>query len=403
MTNSQSEQQQTQSGARPFGASSTGDPLHLPSLYISGFRGIDELTLPRLGRVTLFAGDNGVGKTTILDAVRLYAARGNIFSIASLLDAREELIESQDGDGNWVNNLLWPALFHGESRHEAQRLQIGSAPEGDGGRGLVIETITLDEDSDEVRLKRRESGSTSGSFFKVMVRYDGDEWRLQNEDLQKAKSSRNLSYDLGRAATMELREPIPDTKCMSVGPGLPDNDELARYWDEIALTTYEGIMVNILQTVVGPDLERVGVIGNARGPHQNLSRRVVARLKGGRERMPLKSLGDGAVRLFGFALALTNSINGFLLIDEAENGIHYSHHEEFWRMLVQTAASYNIQVLATTHSFDCIAGFSRAVNSIPGEHGMLIRLDKDEDGKLKVATYTQDLLKITEEMGIEVR
>ena len=51
-------------------------PLHLPSLYIEGFRGIDKLSLPRLGRVTLLAGKNSVGKTTILDAIRVYAARG---------------------------------------------------------------------------------------------------------------------------------------------------------------------------------------------------------------------------------------------------------------------------------------------------------------------------------------
>ena len=404
VTNAPSDRREVESDAQPDGVASVVNPPHLPSLYISGFRGIDELTLPRLGRVTLFAGDNGVGKTTILDAVRLYAARGSISAIASLLDSREEFTESRDGEGNWVNNLWWPALFHGGPRNEDQKLEIGPAPEASGGRGLVIETVTLDEDSDEVKHKRRETGGgTFGSFFKTVVRFDGEEWRLQRDELQEAKPALNLASEAGRAAAMERRDPLPYTNCVSVGPGLPDNDELARHWDEIALTTFESIAVDILKTVVGPNLERVGIIGKPMGPLHKTDRLVVARLTGDRERMPLKSLGDGALRLFGFALALTNSIDGYLLIDEAENGIHYSHHEEFWRMLVQTAASYNIQVLATTHSFDCIAGFSRAVNSIPGEHGMLIRLDKDEDGKLKVATYTQDLLKITEEMGIEVR
>ena len=54
--------------------------------------------------------------------------------------------------------------------------------------------------------------------------------------------------------------------------------------------------------------------------------------------MPLRSLGDGAVRLFGVALALANSQGGFLLIDEAENGIHYSLQRDFWRMVLADGA-----------------------------------------------------------------
>ena len=404
VTNAPSDRREVGSDAQPDGAASVVNPLHLPSLYISGFRGIDELTLPRLGRVTLFAGDNGVGKTTILDAVRLYASQCDTAAIAELLDSREEILEVRDGEGKWDSVLSWPALFHGAmSAKLEERVEIGPTPQANGGQGLVIENVPLDEDSAEVLSKRRETGVTSGTFYALRASFDGREWELQLPDLQGARPLRNSRRKLGRAAALEIHQQQLGIECVSVGPDLPNNDVLAGYWDEVALTTFENIVVNILQTVVGPDLERVGVIGSVHDPFQNLGRRVVARLKGGRERMPLKSLGDGAVRLFGLALALTNSIDGFLLIDEAENGIHYSHHEELWRMIIETAALYNIQVLATTHSFDCIAGFSRAVNSIPGEHGMLIRLDKDEDGKLKVAEYTEDLLQIAEEMAIEVR
>ena len=59
--------------------------LHLPSLSTRGFRGIDALAIPRLGRVTLLAGMNGVGKTTALDAVRVYAARGRSSAISNVL------------------------------------------------------------------------------------------------------------------------------------------------------------------------------------------------------------------------------------------------------------------------------------------------------------------------------
>ena len=56
-------------------------PLHLPDLTITGFRGIDQLSIPRLGRVTLLAGKNGVGKTTALEASRVFAARGRFSAL----------------------------------------------------------------------------------------------------------------------------------------------------------------------------------------------------------------------------------------------------------------------------------------------------------------------------------
>ena len=40
--------------------------------------------------------------------------------------------------------------------------------------------------------------------------------------------------------------------------------------------------------------------------------------------VPLRSFGDGLNRLFGIILSLVNARGGFLLIDEFENGLHYS-------------------------------------------------------------------------------
>ncbi|MYD35719.1 MAG: AAA family ATPase [Dehalococcoidia bacterium] len=403
MTNRANDSQQAQDADTSARAASIMNQLHLPSLYISGFRGIDELNLPKLAQVTLFVGDNGVGKSTILDAVRLYAARGNINAIARLLDSREEFSEAWE-DGKLVNNLSWPALFHRSTFEEDQRLEIGPASESHGGRGLVIETVTLDEDSEEVKRRRREAGGgTSGTFFKVVVRFDGEEWRLYHDDLQKAKPSSSSSAEIEMAAAMERREQADETECVSVSSGLSNNDDLGQMWDEIALTSFEDMVVQILRSVVGPDLERIGVVGRPLGPLYRPERRVIARLSDDSERMPLKSLGDGAMRIFEMAVALANSTDGYLLIDEVENGIHYSHLEDLWRMVFEAAKEHNIQVIATTHSFDCVAGFARVANSIPGDNGMLIRLDRDEDGELGAATYTEDLLQISEEMGIEVR
>ena len=105
--------------------------LHLPSLSIRGFRGIDALTIPRLGRVTLLAGKNGVGKTTVLDAVRVYAARGRVSVISNVLLEHEEATLSIDEDrgANFIPD--WRALFYGRNIYSDACISIGpaSAPE----------------------------------------------------------------------------------------------------------------------------------------------------------------------------------------------------------------------------------------------------------------------------------
>ncbi|MCY4188140.1 MAG: ATP-binding protein, partial [Bryobacterales bacterium] len=64
--------------------------LHLPSLSIQNFRGVHGLSIERLGRVTLLGGRNGIGKTTILEAVQVYAARGQPSALSQVLSQREE-------------------------------------------------------------------------------------------------------------------------------------------------------------------------------------------------------------------------------------------------------------------------------------------------------------------------
>jgi len=101
-------------------------------------------------------------------------------------------------------------------------------------------------------------------------------------------------------------------------------------------------------------------------------------------------------------LALANSHNGFLVIDEAENGIHYTAQRDFWRLLLRTAQRNNVQVLATTHSWDCVAGFARAACELDDVEGVLVRLEEDEDG-LRAVEYTESDLAVAAEQRIEVR
>ena len=117
---------------------------------------------------------------------------------------------------------------------------------------------------------------------------------------------------------------------------------------------------------------------------------------------PLRSLGDGATRTFGVSLALANCRDGILLIDEAENGIHHSLQSKFWEMVLCAAQLSNIQVVATTHSKDCINGFAAAALESPDVSSNLVRIDRHQ-GKTYAVEYSKEELEIAAEQNIEVR
>ena len=97
--------------------------LHLPNLSIKGFRGIDDLSIPHLGRVTLLAGKNSIVKTTVLDAVRVYAARGRYERRS--IDRLEEVLVDNDDYGNGYIAPDWTALFYRRNESDGTRISIG--------------------------------------------------------------------------------------------------------------------------------------------------------------------------------------------------------------------------------------------------------------------------------------
>ena len=177
---------------------------------------------------------------------------------------------------------------------------------------------------------------------------------------------------------------------------------MVRFWDKIALTDNENLPIQALQLILRNAVNGVAVIGDDRPRTGKTGRRIIVRLPGEPAPVPLKSLGDGAIRLFEVALALANSRNGFLVIDEAENGIHYSIQHDFWRMILQIAHEGNVQVVAATHSWDCVRGFARAATEFEDAEGVLIRLERDDDG-MRAIEYSEEELKVAAEQGIEVR
>lgn len=363
--------------------------ISLPDLSVKGFRGIKDLSISRLGRVTLFTGENGVGKTTLLDTIRVYASRGNYRVLNDILRSREELSLYVDEDNDEFFVPDWDALFYGRSVSSDTQISLGPKNKSRQLRvGISSEGTTRSS-----RLGRGEFSSDDSQALKV-----------EFQNTQQEIPLRHLigRYSEPKRVLRDIESDSPHTvRCESLGPGLLNNAALARFWDKVALTDDEDKAVKALNLIFKDKVERAVLIGDrSRGRHY--VRRAVVKMENEERPFPLKRLGDGAVRLFGVALALANSQDGFLVIDEAENGIHHSIQRGFWEMILRTAEENNVQVFATTHSWDCVAGFAQAAMELDEVDGALVRIER-HGSDTRAVEYSEEKLEAAAEYGIEVR
>ncbi len=381
--------------------------LHLSSLSITGFRGIKDVRIRRLGRVTLLAGKNSSGKTTVLEAVHAFAARGREAVLSSLLRGREEFSTAVDADADErrvpkrVPDAV--ALFHRRRISLGSTIMIGP---NNGGKALTIAIVLPDEEQ-------------AGLFDKLLLQDTSEYWMLQSAYgggtrimpwlVSRDSLEPHAVADIDRYSMYRrLRRTKDDDdlpqalECRLLDPSLTGNHELAELWDGVVLTDDEDRAVNAIRLVVGDTMERLAL----RAGHDHRRRvdqrsGLVAKLKGHRDPVPVKSLGNGVARLLGVSLSLSNIRNGFLLIDEAENGLHHSVHYDFWRMVLHLAEENNVQVVATTHSFSCVRGFAKAAVDSDSD-GVLVRMERRDD-ETGAVTYAKDELQVASEQGIEVR
>lgn len=219
----------------------------------------------------------------------------------------------------------------------------------------------------------------------------GDTKRLLSlEDLRSYPYHLHLFSPESKSAT--------SISCIHVSPyGGKSTVRLGTLWDRIALFDLEGQVVEALG-IIDPSITAVSMVG---GDRPRRPRTAIVRSGKIPRPVPLRSFGDGLNRFSGIALSLVNAKDGLLLIDEFENGTHYSVQLDTWRMIFGLAAALDVQVFATSHSWDAIETFQKAAAET-AEEGVLVRLArKDED--IIPTVFREDELRIATRDGIEVR
>lgn len=378
-----------------------GKHLMLNSFQIENFRLFQHLEVGKLSRVNLVVGRNNAGKSTFLEALELYASNASANVLLDLVESRQETWfseaqpHSQDFLGNPIRHLFFGHQLPGIGEagislgevNSYDKLHIGAAAyqnksdEEGTMRRIRIRDLEIDDEVSNIEFFLvAEEGEKSRRLFRL------------DRDVRDIHRSNRVLY--GR------QEPEFKYTWQLVSTENMPNRKLAALWDLTSLTNLESEIIAALG-LIDERVSGVAFVEDISTGRSNDNRIPLVKIEGIDEPLPLKSMGDGITRLFHIIVALVNARNGLLLIDEFENGLHWSIQPKVWDIVFQLSERLNVQVFATTHSRDCLKGFDNAWNKYP-ELGTFFRLDAKDD-LIKATEYTSETLTDAIDMDVEVR
>ena len=113
-------------------------------------------------------------------------------------------------------------------------------------------------------------------------------------------------------------------------------------------------------------------------------------------------MGEGIGRLLTLLLAISEAKGGLVMIDEIETGFHYSILSDVWRAIGQMAREANVQIFATTHSWECLKAAHESYSQSDAYDFRLHRLDR-ENSDVTLTAYDREMIKTALASGMELR
>jgi len=119
------------------------------------------------------------------------------------------------------------------------------------------------------------------------------------------------------------------------------------------------------------------------------------------EMIPIPLMGEGMSHILDIILAIAYCENGTLFIDEVDNGIHRSLLPKIWEAISNAAENYNCQIIATTHSYECLESIHKGLVNRPNDLRYIRLSHEDDVTTAKTSNY--DMLGSGIQHNMEIR
>jgi ABC-type branched-subunit amino acid transport system ATPase component len=348
-----------------------------------------DFTLDNITPLTLISGRNNVGKTTVLEGIFLlfaYRSPDMFFKINGIRGIVPIIPSPQDVFPRMDPSSLWETLF--QDMDMSKRLQISVEDHNN-----IVNAVYLEKDANVSFAQFPNQPNqhnvlqpVPGSYILNVVYTYGDS--MEQCRFVLTQNGLALNFD------PEFLLPVRNI-ALYIGPNVPLSQHTVSNWiGKLDLEDKKGQLVEAL-CLLDRDIADIFTVPRLGAVE------LYARRRAGKPR-PVRMLGDGINKLLSYLSAMVANPGDIFLLDEIETGLHYSFYPQLWELIASVAQKTGSQVIATTHSYECIAAAVEGTSKINSSLLTYVRLGKEE-GAIVPYTFAGDDLAYVLNREIEVR
>lgn len=355
----------------------------IKTFHIKNFRGIEELEIPNISRVNLVLGQNNCGKTSVLEALMLLSAPSQPITnqkVNLLRSFKSQNFEDLKFNFHQMDDTK-PIEFEGTFDDGSSRLVKNS---------LYVDYKSVFDENANFITNTQDIVSYGWKTDFTITNNDGESKDFTERfEVYRDKSSFYFSFEDFGVKKESYKEEL---NSVYFANSLSFNYVTLA---SILVSKQEHILIKALK-VIEPKIKNITLIGD----------RVMVDL-GDSKLVPINLLGDGVRKVFSIMLALYQSENGILLIDEIDNGLHYRSMEILWEVVLTMAREHNVQVFTTTHNVDSLKGLQKKMSETDFEDYQkdisVYTLRRLPENKMKVYQYLYESFDYAINQEIEIR
>ena len=335
-----------------------GGTYMINSVDIKRFRGFNVARLSECKLINIVVGENGAGKTSLLEAIFLAAAQSP--EVAIRLRGFRGLAEGQiQGSPAQIEDAMWRDLFHRFDKEKSVVITL----KGDANHNRSL-AISYNEQSSSFPISGKDDvplTSNAPVLFK---------WKSGDNEFKVRPLIENG----------EMKLPV--------GPRLATETFFFA-----ANHTYSSRETAGRYSMLSRSFKESEVIGLFKEHFKNVedlsievgagAAMVYAKVASMPEKVPLSLLSGGMSKLASILFAIPSQKNGVVLIDEIENGLYYKRLPVVWKSLHAFCKKYDTQVFASTHSAECLHAAAELATKFPDDFSVAYVGSKDGASTLR--------------------